>query len=249
MDRWINKVAIVTGASSGIGEAIVKDLVKKNLKVVGLARRLDKMEKLKNDLKNEKGAFFPIQCDVSQEEDILKAFSWIEKQLDGVDILINNAGKCTMDLTIESSTKNYRQILDVNLIGPAICTREAVRIMRARNSSGHIIYINSVLGQNVEFFKTTACNLYAPSKFAQRAMAQIIELELQHVKSNIKITNICPGLVKTEMPAKECFEYHNYVLAEDISDGVIYALSTPPHVQVKELTITPGPTRIQSIQL
>ena len=103
MDRWVNKVAIVTGASSGIGQSISKALIEHGLKVVGLARRLKKMEEFKNEMKNEKGEFFPIQCDLTNEEDILKAFDWTKKNLRGVDILVNNAGTGYIGLLIGES--------------------------------------------------------------------------------------------------------------------------------------------------
>ncbi|XP_051173051.1 farnesol dehydrogenase-like [Leptopilina boulardi] len=241
MDRWMNKIAVVTGASSGIGVALVKALVKKNINVVGLARRVENMEKIKNQLKNEKGAFYPIKCDLNKENDIINAFQWIEKNFKSIDILVNNAGVVTNDLLIDSSTADLKNIVDVNLIAPTICTREAVRIMRANKVSGHIININSIAGQRVPFLNNSTFNIYSPSKFALKAMSDVIELELQHVKSNIKITTIFPGLVKTEMPTDELLKKIPYVDAEDISDGIIYALSTPAHVQIKEMTITPVP--------
>ena len=99
----MNKVAIVTGASSGIGQSITKALIEHGLKVVGLARRLEKMEELKNEMKNKKGEFFPIQCDLTNEEDILKAFNWTKKNLGGVDILVNNAGTSSISMIIGES--------------------------------------------------------------------------------------------------------------------------------------------------
>lgn len=100
MDRWINKVAVVTGASSGIGATIVKALVEKNVKVVGLARRIENMEKMKKDLKEKGNFFYPIKCDISKEDDIFKSFQWIEENLKCVDILVNNAALCTDALCI-----------------------------------------------------------------------------------------------------------------------------------------------------
>lgn len=100
MDRWVDKVAIVTGASSGIGQSIAQALIENGLKVVGLARRLEKMEEWKNEVKNEKGKFFPIQCDLTIEEDILKAFDWTKKELGGVHILVNNAGTSSIGMII-----------------------------------------------------------------------------------------------------------------------------------------------------
>lgn len=92
MDRWVGKVAIVTGASSGIGEAICKTLVVAGLNVLGLARREDRLKQLAVSLKNAKGSFHYLRCDVRNENDILKAFAYAVKNLGSVDVLINNAG-------------------------------------------------------------------------------------------------------------------------------------------------------------
>ena len=91
MEVWLNKVAIVTGASAGIGQEISRILIEAGLKVVGLSRRVEKMQEFKKNLKNTKGEFFPYECDLTKEEDILKAFEWTKKNLVGVDVLINNA--------------------------------------------------------------------------------------------------------------------------------------------------------------
>lgn len=101
MDRWAGKVALVTGASVGIGAAISRSLVDYNVKVVGLARRLDKLQELAAEL--GKDHFYPIECDVKKEEDILRAFKWAEEKLSGVDILVNNAGVSTKSSIIGKS--------------------------------------------------------------------------------------------------------------------------------------------------
>lgn len=92
MDRWAGKVALVTGASAGIGAATVRALVQEGLQVVGIARRVEKIEKIAIELKNEKGKLYALKCDVSKEEDILDVFKWIKENLGGVDVLVNNAG-------------------------------------------------------------------------------------------------------------------------------------------------------------
>lgn len=98
MNRWNGKVAIVTGASSGIGESTTEALVKHGVKVVGLARRVDRLKELAVKLGKDK--FYPIQCDLRKEEDILKALKWVEKELGGADILVNNAGVIAMSPVI-----------------------------------------------------------------------------------------------------------------------------------------------------
>ena len=92
MERWIGKVAMVTGASAGIGEAITKAFVGAGLKVVGMARRVELVEELANNLKSAKGKLHPIKCDLRNEQDIINAFEWTNRELGGVDILVNNAG-------------------------------------------------------------------------------------------------------------------------------------------------------------
>lgn len=91
MEAWIDKVALVTGASAGIGEEISRLLVNAGVNVVGLARGIEKMREFQKTLDKKKGKFYPIACDLTQENDILHAFNWIKDNLTGVDILINNA--------------------------------------------------------------------------------------------------------------------------------------------------------------
>nr|CAD7415027.1 unnamed protein product [Timema poppensis] len=143
MLRWSGRVAVVTGASSGIGRSIAEELVKKGLQVVGLARRLDRLEELRDEVQNAPGKLYPIKCDITSEEDILAAFEWTKEHLNGVDILVNNAGVGTIQTLIENTTSELRKILDVNVLGLSICTREAVKSMRERGvDDGHIININ-----------------------------------------------------------------------------------------------------------
>lgn len=92
MERWSGKVAIVTGASVGIGADTCEALVKHGVKVVGAARRVQKIRELAAKLKGQKGCLYAMECDMRKEQDILKVFQWTEKELGGVDILINNAG-------------------------------------------------------------------------------------------------------------------------------------------------------------
>ena len=95
----MGKVALVTGASSGIGEIIVKTLIKNGIKVVGLARKIEKMKETEKGLKST-NIFFPIKCDLTKEDNILNAFEWIKKHLGGVDILVNCAGVLSLGLII-----------------------------------------------------------------------------------------------------------------------------------------------------
>lgn len=188
MERYIGKVAVVTGSSSGIGEAISKELVKKGMKVVGLARRVERLEELKKQLSKESGQFFGVKCDIRNEEDIVNAFKWVETHLGGVDVLVNNAGVHQMTNLTEGDAEKWRTVFDTNVLGLCIATREAVKSMKKREVTGHIIHINSIAGHQVSPQLAPIRNVYSASKFAVRALAETLRLELAHNKLKIKVS-------------------------------------------------------------
>jgi len=236
-------VAIVTGASAGIGAEIVQSLVCAGLEVVGLARRVEKIREIAAKLEGQKGRLYAFECDVSKEDDILKAFQWAENNLGGVDILINNAGVLVIEPIIDGTTETFRNILDVNVLAFAICAREAVKSMRKRGKAGHIVVINSLFGHNAEI-AAYPVSLYSASKYAVTAMVASLQSELAAAKLNIKVTSVSPGVVDTDMAervgySRAILESPISMKAKDVSDAVIYALGTPLNVQVRELTIAP----------
>ena len=240
MDRWNKKVAVVTGASAGIGVAIAKTLVDHGVKVVGVARRLDKLQELTASV--GKGKFYPVQCDVRKEEDILKVFQFVEKELGGADILINNAGVATLIPVIDSPTEEFRKILETNLLAPAICAREFSQSIKKRDVPGHIININSVAGLYAEAIEVPF-GLYSASKYGLRALGTELRHEMKQAKLPIKITNISPGAVLTEMLSgfiqnEDHLKKLNPLQDKDLADAVVYALGTPERVEIHEVTVT-----------
>lgn len=192
MDRWNGKTAVVTGASSGIGAAIVVDLIKAGVNVVGLARRKDRVEALKEKLPaSATGQLYAIKCDLKQESDIKSAFNWIDSNLGGTDILINNAGIIkTMNLLDAGNTDNLRETIDTNILAVAICSREAFHSMKRRDVNGHIIHINSCAGHKIPYFVGLypSFNIYPSTKYAVTAMTEVLRQELQSFATNIKVT-------------------------------------------------------------
>lgn len=242
MERWCQKVAVITGASSGIGATIAEGLIKSGLNVVGLARKLNKLEEIQNRVKNGKSKFYPIQCDVRKEEDILRAFRWIENELGGVDVLVNNAGIILNEPIIDGSTDGFQRILDVNVLAVAICTREATKSMRKRRFPGHVITINSFAGHYAESIKMPV-SLYCASKYAITGMIESLRNELSAIKANIKVTSISPSAVRTGMLLnaglpEAIIDQIPILETKDVLDAVIFVLATPPNVQVNELTLT-----------
>ncbi|XP_065082199.1 farnesol dehydrogenase-like [Ochlerotatus camptorhynchus] len=240
MDRWTGKVAIVTGASSGIGAAIAKDLVKAGMVVVGLARRVERVEALKSDLPDSiRSQLHAVKCDISKEEDILQTFKWVEEKLGGVDVLINNAGVARqMYLLEKGNTQKLREVMDTNVMGLVMCSREAYQSMKNRSVDGHIVHINSVAGHKVVDFPQL--NIYSASKYAVTAITETMKNELRNAGTKIKVTSISPGGVRTEI-LPEAFKTGEFPLLEpeDISNAVLYVLGTPPRVQIHELMIKP----------
>ncbi|XP_037935019.1 farnesol dehydrogenase-like [Teleopsis dalmanni] len=245
MERWQNKVAVVTGASSGIGAAVVKDLVNAGLIVVGLARRVGRVEELKEQVAAGKQQnLYARQCDVSNEDSVNEGFDWIEKNLGGIDILLNNAGLYKEGNLCELDTNILQGILQTNVMGVVYCTKRAFKSMKERNFDGHVLIINSISGHNVlntAILKSPSSNICSPSKFAVTAMTEVYRQEFNNLETKIKITSISPGLVSTEMLPEQLKKtmLGRTLLPEDISNAVLFAISTPPHVQIHELTIKP----------
>ncbi|TDG41525.1 hypothetical protein AWZ03_012049 [Drosophila navojoa] len=245
MNRWINRVAVVTGASSGIGAACSKDLVKKGMVVVGLARRLDKLQQLKAHLPTEQsGRFYGHQCDVRVEQQVIDAFAWIDEVLGGADVLVNNAGIIRrVRITDEDNGEDLRDTLNTNVLGVSWCTRQAFNSMNRRKiNDGHVIIINSIAGHEVPKAPGFSLNMYAPSKHAITALTEVLRQEFQNKGTMIKITSISPGVVDTEIfdsNSPEVVAKMPMLLPENVADAVSYCIQTPPNVQIHELIIKP----------
>nr|CAD7458031.1 unnamed protein product [Timema tahoe] len=215
MERWSGRVALVTGASSGIGAGVAKELVKQGLKVVGVARRVNKIK----------------------EEDILATFDWIKRNLGGVDVLVNNAGSGDYQTLLDGKTEGWEKQIDLGIIGVSICTREAIKSMRERQvDDGHIININSVAGHAVSGVPLLIMS--SAIKHGLTVLTEGLRRELVASDSKIRVTSISPGLVRTE--ATLALEEHlgdtlikdNPQLApKDIADAILFCLGAPAHVQ------------------
>lgn len=194
MERWVGKVAVVTGASSGIGAAIALDLAKTGMIVIGLARRVHLIEELAARLPlTATGSLHAYKCDVSKEDEIKIAFDWVITQFGGVDVLINNAGIANFAfklLDIDNSAE-IQATLDVHVTGVVWCTREAYQSMKSRNVSGHIVMINSISGHSIPYtVGQFSLNIHPSAKYAVTAMTEVLRQELQSEGSKTKISVI-----------------------------------------------------------
>ncbi|XP_005179672.1 farnesol dehydrogenase [Musca domestica] len=246
MERWQDCVAVVTGASSGIGEAIVKDLLKakENIIVVGLARRLERMEDYKAKLQSDqKSRFHPLECDVSSKASVDQAFDHIICQLGRVDILVNNAGIFKLGQLSTIDAEIPQQVLQTNVMGVFYCTQRAFKSMRERQFDGHVVIINSNLGHKIPSSgdQPPYMNMYGPSKYAVTAMTELYRQEFKGLGTKIKITSISPGLTATEIVPEE-YRSGKYPIMqpEDISSCVMFTLSTPARMQIHEMLVEPN---------
>ncbi|XP_049767346.1 dehydrogenase/reductase SDR family member 11-like [Schistocerca cancellata] len=242
MERYRGRVALVTGASAGIGAAITQALLRRGVNVVGLARRVDRVQAL--ELKDAPGKLYPLQGDVSREDSILAAFKWIKDNLSGVDILVNNAAIIIDEELTSAPTESWRRMLDVNVLGLSICTREAIQDMIRRGvDDGFVIHINGIWGHSPVAGGELA--MYASTKHAVRVLLEGLRKDLVARKSNIRVGEISPGLVKTDILSNtnkwtpELFDKMNYMEPEDVAEAAIYMLSQHPRVQVHDIIILP----------
>lgn len=255
-EKWRGKNAIVTGASSGIGSAIMKDLACKGINVIALARRKEKIEEIVEKFAETDGKIHPHKCDVSDTKSISETIEWIEKMFGCVHILINNAG-VNFNVKIldegDEVTDKLEKTVSTNFTGLVHITRAIVSLMRKSNDYSIIININSTAGHYVPFINH-AWNLYPSTKFALTAFSEVLRQELIVQKlDKIRVTNLSPGVTKTDIAVAGGFmtDQSNSTLddsprlkPEDVAHAVVYILDTHYNVNITELTIKPVSERL-----
>ncbi|KAI6651039.1 Dehydrogenase/reductase SDR family member 11 [Oopsacas minuta] len=238
--EWIGKVALVTGASAGIGLQLLKSLTNSGIRCVGCARNISKIEELSNGV-------IAHRCDVSNDTEVKFMFEMLREKLGGVDILINNAGLSHYSPLLTGSTEEWREMLQVNILGLSICTREFLQQLKSRLvETGYVVNLCSMSGHRV--LTDPNYHFYAATKYAVTALTEGLRQELRATGSGVKVSQISPGLVDTEFKgramkdmtaAKVYYESNPVLTCEDISQSVLYLLSTPQHVSVHDILMRP----------
>ncbi|XP_013401254.1 dehydrogenase/reductase SDR family member 11-like [Lingula anatina] len=187
MDRWAGRVALVTGASKGIGAAIARALVKNGMVVVGCARHVEDMQIAKDNLASEKGRLIPMKCDLSKTEEIESMFQEIKEQLGGVDVCVNNAGISFFQDCKSGSVTDTKALYDVNFFAAMTVSQLTIRSLQERNmDDGHIINIGSACGMVIH--TDYPCHTYSTAKFALGAFTESLRHELRKEKTKIRTT-------------------------------------------------------------
>jgi NADP-dependent 3-hydroxy acid dehydrogenase YdfG len=263
-----DKVAIVTGASSGIGLAIAKALGRESAAVVLAGRTAAPMEEAANEIAANSGRALVRRVDVRDEKQVRDLVDSAVKEFGKLDVMVNNAGVNPFDNVIEGDVERWRETLETNVIGVALGCREAYRVMKGKG--GHIVNVTSVAARYAE----PDGPMYAASKHAAGALTESLRLALQG--TNIRVTAVMPGAVATSlvrsMPEEQLFaiarmfgvdpeqagfkpgqqlpqEILDRVMAvaknvvlrpEDIAEAVLYAVTQPETVHINEIMVRPS---------
>ncbi|WP_156857346.1 SDR family oxidoreductase [Oceanobacillus sp. AG] len=235
MNKLQGKTAIVTGASAGIGAAIAKELASEGANVVLAARRLKKLNELKNEIAeitNGKVKVIAVQADVSVKNDVNQLVEQAQTELGNVDILVNNAGQMLTATVQSGQVEEWEKMIDLNVKG-TLYSIDAVLPSMLSRSTGHIINIASVSGLEV----TKTSTVYSATKHAVRVISQGLEKEL--AKTGVRITNISPGMVDTSLSSDNNWNGRKKLEPTDIAKAVVYAVTQPSYVNVNEITVRP----------
>lgn len=236
------KVALVTGASSGIGEATALALATAGAEVAIVARRADRLKALSERIEKAGGKVFAIEADVARPDSAQGLITDVLAHGKRLDIIVNNAGVMLLAPVSEASPEDWRQMIEVNLVALMELTRAA--LPHLKESRGHIVNVSSVAGR----IANPGAAGYAATKFGVVAFSEALRREVYADK--VRVTVIEPGMVETELGdhitnpgMKANLEQRRAAMeplrSEDIAAAVLYAVTQPPRVNVNEILIRP----------
>jgi NADP-dependent 3-hydroxy acid dehydrogenase YdfG len=237
------QVVAVTGASSGIGEAIARAAARAGAAVSLAARRMDRIQAIAADIVTAGGKALAVQTDVG-EEDQARAFVQQTHQAFGrLDVLVNNAGVMLLGPIENAPTDEWRRMIHVNVFGVLYCTHAALPVMRAQGS-GHIVNVSSVAGRVAR----AGSGVYNLTKWGVGGFSEALRQEA--VDIGVRVTLIEPGVVATELASHmrpevleqmhQRFSGVTPLEAEDASNAIMFAIGQPPNVSVNEVLIRPS---------
>ena len=239
-----DKIALITGASSGIGRATALCLAREGVAVALVARRADKLESLKQEVCAAGGRAECFAADVAREAEALAACRWAEETFGAVDILVNNAGIIRPGTVADQDSQAWRDTFDINLLAPMVMCQGVLAGMKARGS-GHIVNISS---NAAKMPAGAGQSSYAASKYGITALSSSLRKEL--AGDGIRVTIIEPGTTQTDIASSIADEKTRTTMeawvtqdiamaAEDMANAILYAVSQPQRVNVNEIWLTP----------
>jgi NADP-dependent 3-hydroxy acid dehydrogenase YdfG len=228
-------VAVVTGASSGLGTHFSRALIERGATVFGLARSADTLETLREELGD---AFHPLPCDVRDEDQVAEAFATVREEGGRLDVLLNNAGLGQFGPVDDLPLEEWDVQMDTNVRGVFLCTREAVPTMREQNEAsgfgGHIVNIASIAG----LLGNPNLTAYNASKFGVRGFSEALMKEVRD--DGIKVTCLYPGSIETNFFDVAGVDMtDNPLRPEDVAATVVHVLESPANHLISELVMRP----------
>jgi len=235
------KIALVTGATSGIGKATAELLLQNGYKVIITGRREDRLKEFQSHY--PQNDVHTLNFDIRNEQSVLDALNNLPEDWENIDVLVNNAGLALgLSQFYDGSTDHWDTMIDTNVKGLLYISRAVSRGMKERKS-GHIVNIGSIAGKEVY----NNGNVYCATKHAVDALTKAMRLEL--AAFGVRVTGVHPGAVETEFSivrfegdeqrAKTVYQGFENLVAADIADAVYYAVSRPAHVNINDLVIMP----------
>lgn len=236
------RIALITGATSGIGEATARLLAKNNFKLILCGRRTERLKQVEKELSSYTDITL-LSFDVRNKGDVKKAIASLSKSWKEIDVLINNAGNAHgLDPIQTGDLNDWDAMIDINLKGLLYVSHEVLPGMVERKQ-GHIVNLGSVAGKEVY----PGGNVYSASKFAVDALSKSMRIDLNSF--GIKVSAIHPGLVETEFSvvrfkgdktrADSVYKGITPLVADDIADNILYVLTRPAHVVIADLVVMP----------
>lgn len=244
MTQTLNgQVAVITGASSGIGEATAYALAREGARVVLSARRVDRLRGVAQRIHEQGGESLEVQTDVTDYAQAQHLVQAAREHFGKIDILINNAGVMLLGRLVDANIEDWQRMVNINLLGLMYTTHEVLPLM-LEQGNGHIVNVSSVAGRVARM----GAGVYNATKFAVGAFSESLRQEV--TARHIRVTLIEPGAVNTELTdhitdtaAKQEAEQMRVTVhalsSEDIADTIVFALTRPPYVSVNELLIRP----------
>ncbi|MBZ7929297.1 SDR family NAD(P)-dependent oxidoreductase [Campylobacter sp. RM9929] len=234
------KTALITGTSSGFGEACVKALIKEGFKVIAIARREERLKLLKQTFQEK---IYTIALDIREKEKVFSQIQNLPKEFQEIDILINNAGLALGQDEFDSlNLEDIETMVDTNIKGFLYIARAVIPILR-KQKNAYIFNLGSVAATNPYF----GGNVYCGTKAFVGQFSKALRNDLRG--SNIKVTNIAPGLCKTEFSevrfkgdkkkADEVYKDTKFISAEDIAKVILSIINLPEHININEIELMP----------
>jgi clavulanate-9-aldehyde reducatase len=238
------RVAAITGASSGIGEATALALARQGAAVAVCARRRDRLDRLVERIESEGGRALALEVDVADEGQARSFIETAHAELGGLHVLLNNAGVMLLGPVEGASAEDWRRMVDVNVYGVLWCTHAALPLMR-QAGGGDIVNVSSTAGRRAN----AGAAVYNLTKFGVTGFSEALRQEALH--SNIRVTVVEPGMVETELqghnrdPAvRQSLERSRERIgaplsSEDVAREIAHAVAQPPHVCINEIVVRP----------